>query len=227
MMGQPDDTEIRVLLADIKTLSKQAAKPPDSPLTDDSRDSLGRIYERFISRVNAYCVRRCRPFLPPDNPLEDFVETLFFRFIRSADKIYIRNHRSIGDIEGQLLYCFYGHAVWALKDALKKAVSSDQLTDAIMRDIATPGTNVDIPSTPVVSANRTKLRAELDKLDPRACDVLLTSYQHQNLDSHQFQLPEDIRDELCRRCNFPTPNALAQYRLRRITDLRLKLLSVA
>jgi DNA-directed RNA polymerase specialized sigma24 family protein len=227
MVGQAADSETRVILADIEELAKQAARPPNSPLTNKARDSLGRIYQRFIARVYAFCYRRCRPFLPSDILLEGFVEDLFFRFVRSADKIKLDESGSADEIERQLLSCFHGHARWELKSVIKKAATTDQLTDTIMRDIATSGTNIDIPSSRTVNTNRLKLRAELEKLDPRARDVLLTSYQHQDLNTHQFQLPDHVRDELCKRCNFSTPNALAQYRLRRIADLRLKFLSVA
>ena len=226
-MGHLGDSDLRELLGDIQILAKQAALPPDTAFSNEARDSLGRLFDRFMMRVYGYCRRHCLSRLPIDIPLDEFVETVFFRFVRSADKIRLQNEASTDDIERQLLSCFHRHAEWALRDAGKKKATTEELTDVVMRDIATQSTNVDLPSNPRVAANRAKLEAELNKLDSRASDVLVTSYQHQNLDTREFQLPEDVRVELCKRCNFSSANALAQYRLRRINELRSKLLSVA
>lgn len=218
---------IATLIADIETLGKQAARPPDTPLSSAARDALGRVYTRFAARVYSYCSKRVRFSLPPDYSLDEFVETVFFRFVRSANRVSLLNRHSLGELEAQLLACLHGHINWALQDVLDTAMKVEQHADAIMRDIGTPRSEAELPSSPAVIANRVRLRAEMGRMGERACDVLLTSYQHQDLVSREFRLPTQVLDELCMRCGFKTPNALAQFRLRRIVELRLKLSSVA
>lgn len=218
---------IATLVADVETLGRQAARPPDTPLSAEAKDALGRVYSRFAPRVYAYCLKRVRFSLPPEYLLDEFVETVFFRFVRSAHRIRLHNCQSLSDIEAQLLACLHGHISWALRDVLETATKVEQHADAIMRDIGTPRSETELPTSPVVARNRARLREELTRMGERASDVLLTSYQYQDLVSREFQLPTQVRDELCKRCGFKTPNALAQYRLRRIAELRLKLSSVA
>jgi hypothetical protein len=227
MEAQHRDSDIATLLADIETLGKQAARPPDTPLSDDARDALGRVYTRFVRRVYCFCLKRIRFLLPQECLLDEFVETVFFRLVRSAHRITLRNTHPLADVEAQLLACLHGHALWAMRDALEKSKKVEQHADAIMRDIGTPRSDTDLPTTPTVAANRGRLRAELQRMGDRACDVLFTSYDHQDLVTREFRLPDEVRYALCKRCNFKTPNALAQYRLRRIVELRSRLSSVA
>jgi hypothetical protein len=147
--------------------------------------------------------------------------------VRSANTIALRGDHSLPALERQLLRCFHGHAVWALRDLLKKPERVAELTAAVMRDLGTPRSGVEVAPSPLVASNRLWLREELERMGERAFDVMSTSYQYLDLASGEFRLPTEVRDELCERCNFKTPNALVNYRKRQIGAIRSRLSSVA
>jgi DNA-directed RNA polymerase specialized sigma24 family protein len=221
------NADMASLLKDLAILAEQADRPPDAPLTPAARDAVGRLYDRYKRRVYAYCLRCIRFSLPPGQLIEDFVTDLFFRFIRSADKLKLANVHLFPDVERQILASFHKHAQWHLRDLIEQHEKVSKLVDAMLRDAAWRDGTSDRICVPDTSGNMDRLREALANLDDRSRDVLLTSYRHQDQTSGEFKLPNDVRTELCRRCNFSNGNSLVKFRSRKIEELRTLLLNVA
>jgi hypothetical protein len=83
------------------------------------------------------------------------------------------------------------------------------------------------PPTPQYLRNKRKLDELLAKLEAKDRDIMFTSFKYLDTESGKFTLPEEERDRLCREWNFATPNALSQYRKRKIAELRNVLATVA
>jgi DNA-directed RNA polymerase specialized sigma24 family protein len=220
-------SDLKVLLADLETLARQAARPPDEPLCEAANVALSRLYNRFIRRVFAFCSKRVRFSLPATCSLQEFVQDLFVRFLRSADNVTISNKDSLPDVEAQLLKCFHGHAVWALRDKLRESKGADNLAGAFLRDMGSQRSDSDQPGDPRVAVNRNRLRVAMSAMGDRARDVLLTSFQHIDLETGEFHLPLEVREQLCSRCQFNSANAMVKFRTRKMAELRSQLSSVA
>lgn len=227
MDDQDIDADRLALLGDLEILAQQAAQPPDASFADGARDAISRLYDRYKRRVYAYCLRRIRFHLPAGASIEDFVHDLFFRFVRSADKLKLANKHSMGDIDAQILSSFHQHATWQLQDLLDKHKRVREAVDVLLQDIAGRRTAMDVPGPSRDSAEVVRLKQAIQTLDDRARDVLLTSAPYVDIASGDFLLPEDVRIELCNRCGFKSANALVRYRLRKVAELRALLLSVA
>jgi hypothetical protein len=72
-----------------------------------------------------------------------------------------------------------------------------------------------------------RLRGALTRRDERTREVLLTSYLHFDQTSGEFQLPDEVRDALCKQWNFKNGNSLVKFRSRKIDELRALLACAA
>jgi hypothetical protein len=227
MEGQSESAGRDELVRDIQAVA-EGARPREEPRqwTKQERQAFRRFYDRFIRRVYAYCKRTMDGQLPSNTTLVDFTSRVFQRLSRDLHRLKLSATASIEDIERLVLAFFHRQAEWALAD-VREEEEPDEVPPEFLDAARTRGRWRGQPPSSKYLQGKNRLRLLFAGLDDKDRDILHTSFSHVDLVTGKFTLPESERDRLCRDWKFASPNALSQYRKRKIAQLKTALSDVA
>lgn len=226
MEGQNERDACARLIEDIRLVANAGKVDGGRQWTDEERHAFDRFYERFIARVYAYCDRTVGHRLPSDLSLTEFVPRVFERLARDLNRVRVPQGLDLGRLERLLLTLFHKQVQWTLSD-IRRENRPRRMPDQYRDEAVDKGRFRG--KAPTTAYLRTKRQFE-EMLAGRSFkerDVLLTSFRFQDGVTGEFRLPPEERDRLCRDWGFPNPNALCQYRKRKIAELTKVMGSVA
>jgi len=186
--------------------------------TARQRRCLAELYRRYADGVYAYSKRKYGTILKTSDEAQSFVGNVFVEFRKGAHRFDSRIAKKPEEIP-KLIKC------WLKKKADWLAMA----TLVTEENVSARQTEIDLSRVPSPQASRRspqflavlhRMRGILHRMPAKARDVLLTSAGFRDYESEQFNLPEDVQDDLCKKWGIPSRNALSQYRLRQIDLLK-------
>lgn len=195
------------------------------PWTKAEREAFDKFHLHFAARFHAYVVRTVI------NPGITFTVSAFVlramqRLIRDLHRLRIKDTASAVDLERLILAFFHKQVGWTLSD-VRDEEDGDRVPDEFKEAFRTRGKFRGQAPPPGYLTTKQKLGNLLAGLEEKDRDILTTSFSHVDGESGKFVLPPEERDRLCRQYDFANPNALCQYRKRKIAELRRNYGSVA
>ena len=187
-----------------------------------ARAAMGEFYRRYAEGLFAHCRIKYRRQLRGRDETRCFVGAVFLRFRQYAHRFDVKVAKQPEEL-AKLVRCWLSkQAEWTIREWMT-AAENKEASNVDVELVGLSAPKVHRRSPRFISQLR-RLRAELATMPAKDRDIIRTSYKYHDPEADTFLLPDHVQDELCTKWGFPTRNALVQYRLRKLKQLRGALL---